>query len=79
MHPRVKQTKDMRSIRLADLPESVAEELKMLDVDESGTLSTSEIMAAIVGTVWALLVKVKDTDTNDVDGQTTLTKSGAMT
>eukprot|EP00894_Picocystis_sp_ML_P000246 jgi/Pico_ML_1/50763/g1915.t1 len=104
----MKQTKDMRSIRLADLPESVAEELKMLDVDESGTLSTSEIVesvrmyresrrqygiamkiiialcifaliqiAAIVGTVWALLVKVKDTDTNDVDGQTTLTKSGS--
>lgn len=105
--PALKNAKDMRSIRLADLPESVAQELKMLDVDESGTLSTSEIVesvrmyresrrqygiamkiiialcifaliqiAAIVGTVWALLVKVKDTDTNNVEGQTTLTKRG---
>ena len=105
--PAFRGNRDMRSIRLADLPESVAQELKMLDVDESGTLSTSEIVesvrmyresrrqfgiamkiiialcifaliqiAAIVGTVWALLVKVKDTDTSNVEGQTTLTRQG---
>ena len=106
--PELKKKMEMRSIRLADLPESVAKELQMLDVDKSGTLSTSEIVesvrmyresrrqygiamkiiialcffalvqiAAIVGTVWALLVKVKDTDTNNVEGQTILTKKGS--
>eukprot|EP00894_Picocystis_sp_ML_P003903 jgi/Pico_ML_1/54420/g4766.t1 len=88
-------------------PASLAEELEVLDVDQSGTLSVSEIVesvrivpgikrqygiamkiilalcvfaliqvAAIVGTVWALLVKVKDTETSSDDGTVMLTDKG---
>ena len=102
-----KCSQHVRSIRMADLPVSVAEELEVLDVDESGTLSISEIIesvrmyreskrqygiamktilalcvfaliqvAAIVGTVWALLVKVKDTETSSNDGKVMLTDKG---
>eukprot|EP00894_Picocystis_sp_ML_P003524 jgi/Pico_ML_1/54041/g4470.t1 len=102
-----KNRKHVRSIRMADLPASLAEELEVLDVDQSGTLSVSEIVesvrmyreskrqygiamkvilalcvfaliqvAAIVGTVWALLVKVKDTETSSDDGTVMLTDKG---
>eukprot|EP00963_Diacronema_lutheri_P000878 scaffold53_cov381-Pavlova_lutheri.AAC.20 len=97
----------VRSIRLTDLSASLAEELAVLDVDQSGTLSISEIIesvrmyresrrqygialkiivalcilaliqvGAIVGAVWALLVKVKDTETSLDSGTVMLLDKG---